>query len=536
MNPKTIQARVLFFRVLMVVTFAILSVQLWRLQIVEGEQYRLRANDNRLSVLSLEAARGIVYDRRGTVLVRNRPSYSVKLVPADVPEDEVQRESLFAVLASFLDIPVTVDAEAEKKLQDRQKTMPLVFPPPPQRPQKGIRQMYEAGLLVSYRPVTLKTNVDQDTAFLIQQMLVRLPGVQVSIEPVRQYLNGPTTAHVLGYVGHIPEEEVEEYKFQGYDPNDRVGLTGIEASYENFLRGQKGQKTVEVDVAGREVRTVGLALAPVPGHNLILTVDLDLQRLMETALRKGMEAARATSAVAIAMNPKTGEILGLVSLPSFDGNLFSTGISVEDYLRLSIDKSRPLVNHAVGGQYPPGSIFKVIPASAALEEGVIDPKHQFICKGTMWVPNRYFPDDPEMAQPFYCWNRDGHGLVNLDAGLAESCDIYFYQLGGGYGEFEGLGLDLMAQYARLFGLGELTGIDLPGESKGLIPSAKWKRLTYSETWVTGDTYNMTIGQGFVLTTPIQMLNAMAAIANGGTLYRPQLVREVVDGNGDVLRA
>lgn len=535
MNPKIVQTRVLFFRVVIVLTFAVLSVQLWRLQIVEGEQYRLRANDNRLSILSLDAPRGVVYDRRGTVLVRNRPGYSVKLVPADVPEDELQRESMFALLASLLDIPVSVDAEAEKRNRDDKGTLPLVFPPPPERPQEGIRQIYEEGLLVPYRPLTLKTSVDQETASLIQEMLVRLPGVQVSIEPVRQYLHGPTTTHVLGYVGRIPEEGLQEYESQGYNPNDRVGLTGVEASYENQLRGQKGQKTVEVDVAGREIRAIGPRIEAVPGHNLILTIDVELQRVMETALRKGMDAARASSAVAVAMNPKTGEILGMVSLPSYDGNLFSTGISVEDYLRLSLDKSRPLVNHAVGGQYPPGSIFKVIPAAAALEEGAIDPNHQFICKGTMWVPNRYFPDDPEMAQPFYCWNRDGHGLVNLNVGLAESCDIYFYQLGGGYGGFEGLGLDLLAQYAREFGLGERTGIDLPGESRGLIPSAKWKRLTYSETWVTGDTYNMTIGQGFVLATPIQMLNATAAIANGGTLYRPQLLREIVDVDDNVLR-
>jgi penicillin-binding protein 2 len=248
-----------------------------------------------------------------------------------------------------------------------------------------------------------------------------------------------------------------------------------------------------------------------------------------------MENAKSQSGVAIVMNVKTGEILGMVSLPSFDNNLFASGISTEDYLRLSIDKSRPLVNHAVGGQYPPGSIFKVIPASVALQEGVVDTKQQFICHGTMYLPNRYFPDDPDMAQPFYCWNREGHGPIALLGALAFSCDIYFYQLGGGYGDFQGIGLETLASYANAYGLGAYTGVDLPGESKGLIPSAKWKRLMYHETWVTGDTYNMTIGQGFVLTTPLQMLNATAAIANNGTLYRPQVVREVVDSLGSAIR-
>ncbi len=267
----------------------------------------------------------------------------------------------------------------------------------------------------------------------------------------------------------------------------------------------------------------------------MLTIDDELQRVMEAALRKGIENAKSRAGVAIAMNPKTGEILGMVSLPSFDNNLFAAGISTEDYLRLSVDKSRPLVNHAIGGQYPPGSIFKVIPAATALQEGVVDTQRQFICPGTMYLPNRYFPDDPDMAQPFYCWNREGHGPISLLGALAFSCDIYFYQLAGGYGDFEGIGLETLAKYAGEFGLGALTGIDLPGESKGLIPTARWKRLTYHESWVTGDMYNMGIGQGFVLTTPLQMLGATAAIANGGTLYRPQVVREVSDSMGSIVR-
>ena len=535
MNLRLVEVRVLAFRVIIAITFIILSVQLWRIQIIGGEQYRLRADDNRLSTVAIDAPRGIMYDRRGTILVRNKPSFTVNLIPADVPEEEVQREAMFAQLASFLDMPVTVDPEAESNTISRENDLPLVFPPSPQRSQKGIRQIYEGGLIVPYNLVRLKTDIDLDTASLLQEWLVRLPGVELEVEPVRKYLTGPLSAHILGYVGRIPAEQVESYKREGYYPDDRAGLTGVERSYERVMRGEKGRKTVEVDVAGREVRTIGPVEEAIPGDNLILTIDLELQRVMESALRRGMEAAGSKSAVAIAMDPRTGEILGLVSLPSFDNNLFATGIPLEDYLRLNINKDRPLVNHAIGGLYPPGSIFKVIPAAAALEEGVVDPRHQFLCKGTMWVPNKYFPDDPELAQPFYCWERDGHGLVNFNASLAVSCDIYYYQVSGGYGDFEGMGLNTLSHYTTLFGLGEPTGIDLPGESVGLVPTAKWKRLTYAETWVTGDTYNIGIGQGFVLATPLQMLNATAAIANWGTLFQPQIVRDIVSSDGEVIK-
>jgi len=533
MNIRLVESRVLAFRVIIVITFIVLSLQLWRIQIAESEQYRLRADDNRLSVITIDAPRGIIYDRRGTILVRNKPSYTVNLIPANTPEDEVEREAMFAQLASLLGIPVTVDPNA---LLDQADVQPLVFPPPPQVITKGIRQVYEQGLVVPYRPITLKEDVDRDTAALIQECLVRLPGVELKVEPVRSYLTGPLTAHILGYVGRIPQETVEKYKAKGYESNDRIGLTGVEYTYEQELRGQKGRKLVEVDVTGRTVRTIGPVEEAIPGYNLILTIDLELQRVMEAALRKGIEQARSTAGVTIAMDPRTGEILGMVSLPSYDNNLFATGIPLDDYLRLNINKDRPLVNHAIGGLYPPGSIFKIIPAAAALQEGVVDPRQQFLCKGTMWVPNRYFPDDPELAQPFHCWAEEGHGLVNLNTALAVSCDIYFYQLGGGYGQFEGLGLDTLAHYMELFGLGQPTGIDLPGETTSIVPSAQWKRLAYAESWVTGDTYNMSIGQGFVLATPLQMLNATAAVANWGTLFQPQIVREIVSPNGQVAKA
>jgi len=348
-------------------------------------------------------------------------------------------------------------------------------------------------------------------------------------------VEGPLTAHILGYVGRIPAEEVERYEALGYDPHlDRVGLAGVEYTFEEELKGRKGQKYIEVDVAGREIRTVGVPQEANSGHNLILALDLDLQRATEEALRAGMEAVESTSGSVIALNPQTGEVLALATLPSYDNNLFAGGISAEDYKRLAEDPEHPLVNHAIGGQYPPGSTMKIILAAAGLEGQVISSQHRLFCQGTLWLPNRYFPDNRELAQPFYCWLKSGHGALHIVEALAYSCDIFFYQLGGGLREFEGIGLARLTEYAKRFGLGQRSGIALTGETAGLVPTAKWKRLNYAENWTTGDTYNISIGQGFILATPLQMVNATAAVANGGTLYRPQIGYEVRTADGQLV--
>jgi penicillin-binding protein 2 len=322
---------------------------------------------------------------------------------------------------------------------------------------------------------------------------------------------------------------------------DLVGLTGIEYSYEQELHGQSGQKLVEVDVAGREIRAVGESQAAIPGHSLRLTLDLDLQRAMEETLQNQLRATFKKQGVAIAMSPQTGEILGMVSLPSYDNNAFTGGISSEALKALQEDPDRPLVNHAISGMFPPGSTFKIIPASAGLEEEVISETSRLYCGGILWLPNRYYPEDPSLAQPFYCWiyhdYHGHHGALSVVSAIGQSCDIFFYQLGGGYrNQFEGLGAERLGYYAELFGFGEQSGLNLPAESPGLVPTAKWKRVNYSESWVTGDTYNMSIGQGFMLATPLQVLNAAATVANGGTLYRPQLVREIIDSDGNTVRA
>ncbi|HIC94542.1 MAG TPA: penicillin-binding protein 2 [Anaerolineae bacterium] len=517
--------RLTLYRLVVILAFVVLAAQLWRLQIVRGEQYRLMADRNRFRLVPFDAPRGVIYDRHGRILVRNVPSFSVTIVPAYLPEDEEEEKAVFARLSALLGIPAT-SATAS--------------PVGGIAPRKGIKEMVEEARKVApYSPVTIKTNVDRQTVFIIEEEHLDLPGVLIEVDPIRQYPTGALTSHIIGYVGPIPRERAEDYRKRGYDLNDKVGLTGVELAFEEELRGEKGCKYIEVDAAGREVRQVGDPHPPQPGHNLVLTLDLDLQQFMAEALRRGMEAAGSESGVAIAMNPKTGEVLGMVSLPSYDNNLFSGGISAEDYARLSSDPNHPLVNHAISGQYPPGSTIKPVHAAAALEEGVVDRDTTLTCQGIMWLPNKYFPEDPALAQPFYCWIHKygrGHGRLNIVESIAHSCDIFFYQLAGGFEDFEGLGLERLAHYARLFGLGERTGIGLPGESVGLVPSKQWKWLNYHENWATGDTYNVAIGQGFILVTPLQMLNATVAIANGGTLYRPQIVYQLTDADGHVVKS
>lgn len=545
-----VDGRLLTLRIIACVAFLGLFAQVWRLQIIEGQRYTEWADRIRFRQISLPAPRGVIYTRGGEILVRNIPSFTVSIVPADLPEDRERERQVISRLVSLLELtdetwlvtpfstygaqypfPEYEEAQAmAASLRNRERM---------RDPVDVIEaQIDEVRDTAPYRPLLIKTNVERERAFILEEELSNLPGVHLDVEPLRLYTTGELTAHLLGYVGQIPGEQLESYVAAGYELNDTVGLTGLELVYEETLRGKKGLKNVEVDVAGREVRIIGDVTPPTPGNNLILTLDLKLQEITTEALRRGLEDYHADSGVAIVMNPNNGEILAMVSIPGYDNNLFTGGISWQDYERLSNDPRRPLVNHAISGQYPPGSTFKIVPAAAGLQEGVIGPKTSLQCEGIMLLPNKYFPDDPEKAQKFYCWIHQygmGHGRLNVVEALAQSCDIFFYQVGGGFRDFAGLGLDRLAQYGLEFGFGERTGIDLPGESTGLIPSARWKRLNYAESWVTGDTYNMSIGQGFVLATPLQLLNATAAIANGGTLYRPHLVKEITDPDGKLIQ-
>jgi penicillin-binding protein 2 len=540
-NPSRVagRGRIIFLQVVIAIGFAVAVGQLWRLQIVHKQGYQSQADANRFRLVEVAAPRGVVYDRQGRKLVQNVPSYRISIVPAALPEDSQARYAVLDRLSQLLEIPVssTVASNATAALVPAGIAGTSEAPSSAMDVEPGIEEILAENTLSPYSPVAIKSGVDKQVAFLIEEEHTYLPGVIVEVNPRREYPSGALVSQVVGYVGAIPAEDTEYYLDQAeedYTLDDRVGLMGVELTYEEELRGRKGLKHVEVDAFEREIQTLAID-PPEPGHNLVLTLDLDLQLSAEEALREGMRRVNSTAGVVIAMQPQTGEILAMVSLPSYDNNLFSKGISVEDYEQLSADPERPLVNHAIGGQYPPGSTFKVIPAAAGLQEKVIDLKTRLKCTGKLLLPNKYFPDDPTKAQPFVCWTQWGHGTIGIEEAIAQSCDIFFYHVGGGFEDFSGLGMDRLRAYARAFGLGEPTGIALAGESAGLVPDDVWKRVNYGESWVTGDTYNAVIGQGFILVTPLQLLNATVAVANGGTLYRPQVVRQILDTEGNVVQ-
>ncbi|HJW83578.1 MAG TPA: penicillin-binding protein 2 [Anaerolineae bacterium] len=549
--------RVLGLYAVVGLVLAAFVLRLWQMQIVEASAYRTLAENNRLRLVTTDAPRGIVYDRNGQPLVRNMPLYDVAIVPAYVPDEETAALEIYTRLGQLLDLPVSGKTASAGGAGSR-----------------GIQDIVEeARGIAPYRPVTVRSNVPRDVALQIMEESPRLPGVQTVVVPSREYPLGLVNSHVVGYIGRYSSGAIDRlgaafaaamsetnrdsllelrYSLQqlkNYDPDtDRVGLTGVEAVYDDWLRGTKGERYIEEDVAGRQVRVVGEPIDPAPGHNLYLTIDEDLQQFALEALQAQIDtinsyvgSLRTKRGAVIAMDPRSGQILALVSLPTFDNNLFARGISLGEYDALLNDPFLPLLNHAISDQVPPGSIFKIIPAAAALQEKIVTRRTLIYDPGAIVIPNRYFPDDPRQASTFVCWLRSGHGAENIVKAIADSCDVFFYQLGGGYDvpnqpKFEGLGLKKLVEYQKSFGLGQLTGIDLLGEAPGHVVDAQWKRLNYGENWSTGDTYNLSIGQGYALATPLQMLHATAAVANGGTLYRPQMLLRITDADGKAVKS
>lgn len=551
MTEFQIRARSYIFRAVILLAFSVLLLQLGNLQVLQGQTYRELADANRFRLVQVPSSRGVMYDRHGELLVRNRPVYNIVIIPAYLPDDDTAEARVFARLSELLNLPITTQFEAVAGYNNgyfqtivhhqynRQIQRQIINPRSRQLKNAplGIRDaVNQKRNTAPFLPVTIATDVDPIIISKIEEDRINLPGVLIDVTPSREYLQGELLSHLLGYIGPIPAEQFDRYEALAYDLTDTVGLAGLEVEYETWLRGIKGLESIEVDVTGQKIQTVSQDIAARPGHNLRLTIDLELQQVTAAALQEQMDEVGSKQGVAIAMDPNNGEILAMVSLPSYDNNLFSGEITPRELSLLSENPQKPLVNHAIAGLYPPGSIFKIVPASGALQEQTVFEDTTFFDEGVLYLPNRFEPDNPDLAQPFFCWLRAGHGEVSIVSALAWSCNVYFYQIGGGYEpiEYEGLGLERMGRYAQMFGLGRATGIDLPGELDGLVPDPKWKRLNYAETWLTGDTYNMSIGQGFILVTPLQMINAYAAIANGGTLYRPHLVKEILDADGNVV--
>lgn len=523
--------RLILWGLFVLLAFLGIGYRLYRLQILESPRYRVLGERNRLRSIPLDAPRGLLLDRQGRPLVRNDPVFRVEVVPGDLPADPAQREAIYRILGRWLGLPVEgggASAGGEGA--------------------SGIRERVEAARREApFRPLMLKEPVDREVAFRLLEEGERLPGVQVAPVLRRQYPTGPLTAHVVGFIGRIPAEEASRYQAAGYNPAvDLAGRAGLEYALEEWLRGAKGVRHVEEDARGRMIRILG-EIPPRPGARITLTLDLDLQAVARGALAAQLETLNRIAGqevtrrgVALVMRPTTGEILAMVSLPEYDNNLFVSPDLPQAYPRLLEDPFGPLLNHAVASQFAPGSAFKPLVAAAALQEGVITPRTQLFDPGEIIAPNRYYPNDPGLAQRFFCWLRTGHGWQNVVDALANSCNVFFYKVAGGYdvpGEpaFEGLGIERLVRYMKAFGLGRPTGVELPGEAAGQVPDPEWKRRALGETWSTGDTYNLGIGQGYLLVTPLQLLNAISVIANGGILYRPTLVREIADADGRVLR-
>jgi penicillin-binding protein 2 len=476
-----------------------LAAQLWRLQVLFGAGYRDQADNNRFRLTRVEPPRGVIYDRGGQPVARNRPTYGIGIVPADLPKDP---EPVFRRLARVLG---TTPQEVAATFASRRQ--------PTDDP---------------FQPLVLRSGVEAELAYRVEERAAELPGVALVIEPVREYVDGDLLSHVTGYVARIDADEharLEGDVERDYTPNDFVGKMGVELVREAELRGAPGQKRAEVDSAGRELRVLGVD-RPRPGQNVVLTVDLPLQREITRLLQEQLPRAEAASAVAL--DPRDGQVLALVHLPAFDNNLFARGAGDDELKTLLEDDRSPLVNGAIAAAHPPGSIFKIVTAVAALSSGVVGPTAKLECSGALLYPNRLAPGG---ATRFPCWTV--HGQQDCATALANSCNTFFYQLGGGdpRGEWNGVGIDELAQWARQFGFGRPTGIELPNEVEGLMPDQLWKRRQFKEDWYKGDTFNVSIGQGYVTATPIQVANLIATIANGGRVYRPQVVLKTTDESG-----
>ena len=541
-------------RIITVIIFAILIGQLARLQFLQGTGFQEEAVVNRVRIVREKAPRGVIYDRDGRILARNTASYAVVIIPAELPDDpdyEISQQKRLAVYQALYDLiqeklaaypAIPSEPISTPEATENQLILDVSQPPAP-----SVLTVDEIDHLIRKRelgsaflPVIVARNLPREVALQVQEETYRLPGVQIQLISRRQYPSGLYTSHVIGYMGPIPQEKEKVYAEKGYAPDAWVGWSDLEYQYEEELHGQPGVRVIEVDVKGREKNVIDQPSEPVPGHNLILSLDLELQKIMFDALVEGVNPRRSSSAAAVAVDPRTGYVLGIVSLPSYDNNIFADGITEEEYQAISEAPGHPLLDHAISGIYPPGSTFKLVTAAAGLQEKVITRRTILNAPGIIYLPNRNFPDNPDLAQPFVCWiHKSGgeHGDINVTYAIAESCDIFFYKVGGGFPptEFEGLGVQTLADYAGYFGFGELSGIDLPGENAGLVPNPKWKRIAKGERWVTGDTYNMAIGQGDVLATPLQVTMMTAAVANDGILYQPQVVAAITDSENHLLK-
>ena len=469
--------RINVFRILLILLFAAYGIRLFSMQILSGDIYRTRAQDISRRTYSIPTQRGEIYDRNLTSpLVINRDSFAVSITPAEVP-----RSSMNDVIKSVADILGLSPDEIIDRLPN---------------------QYFQL-----YQPVEIASNVPFTAIAALAERKDSLPGVSWQSKSVRNYVNTGSLSHILGYVGDITRDELTSLYNMGYQQGDIIGKAGIEKQYDELLRGKEGWETRTVDVRGRRIagRENIVRVPPEIGKNLVLTIDTGLQTLVEKAL-----GPRIGSAVVI--RPSTGEILAMVSYPWYDPNIFTDGLR-SDYRALLDDPNKPLINRTIQSSYPPASTFKIVMTTAVLAENAFPPDQTITCRGMIHYGNR----------DWHCHARLGHGRLNLHSGMAQSCDIYYWTVGRDY-----LGAERIISYSREYGYGEITGVDLPGEIVGFLPTPQWKERRFHERWVAGDTMNISIGQGYTLVTPIQMANMICMVVNNGKVYKPHILKEVRD--------
>jgi penicillin-binding protein 2 len=490
-QPRQVRrlSRFLAFALVVVLAVGGLTARLFYLQVVEGGRFATLATQNRTVLEAVQAPRGLIYDRSGRALVTNVPTFAVKLRPADLPQAD--RPGVVERLAALLGIDA---AEINATIDSNPGS--------------------------TFDLVRIAGDVDENTARLIAEAGFELPGVQISIEARRQYTYGSLFSQILGYTAPVSADQLAQLTALGYLPDDLIGVTGLEAEDETELRGTYGSQNVERDAAGKRTQVLQTVSQPVPGDSLNLTIDTKEQKYAQTALEWAMSEIGLKRGVVIVMNPQTGEILALVSLPTYDDNLFARGITNADYQKLTDNPDKPLLNHATQEHFPPGSTYKVVTGTGGLADKKITATTQLLTKPYLTLG----------TTKFYDWNRQGFGPCDIYCGFGHSSDTFFFQVAGM------LGIDRLAYWADQFGFGQRTGIDLPGEVPGTVPSNQWKQDTLGEPIFPGETYQAGIGQGYDLVTPIQLINAYAALANGGTLHQPQIVHDIVGPDGEVVQA
>ena len=459
--------------------FLILLMRLYYLQIVEGPEFRRQSQNNCVRLQDIPPPRGLIFDRDGVLLVENRPSFNVSIVPREAkkPKRVVHK------LAELLHIP----------------------------PETLFAKLAEVRGAGSFKPVLLRRDVSRDVVAIIEAYKLDLPGIVITVEPTRHHVEAKRASHLVGYLGEINSEELKRGCFPDNRIGDFIGKFGVEKACEPYFHGKRGEQQIEVNALGQLTRVLKTEKA-IPGKNIYLTLDIRLQRKAEALLSGKVGTA-------VAMDPSNGHILAMASSPAFDPNAFVEGMTYESWNDLASNEFRPMENKAVQGQYPPGSTYKIVTALAGLEEGVITEHTRFFCPGYYRYGDR----------TFRCWKRGGHGFMNITDALAQSCDVFFYQVG------EKLGVDRLAIYAKACGLGLPTGVDLDKEAKGLVPTSGWKLIRMGVPWQGGETLSVAIGQGFDLVTPIQMLSLISTVANGGTRYKPLVVRRIESSDGSLVK-